>query len=729
MKKNNYYVGLLAGVLTAGVLQGSDGKENMPGLGDNPTSIVQGQASGITEELKVAASELAASYDERAEGSQNQAIRGLFRARANHLRATFGIANATESIEPDENDSLYIEKTRYNYAKKLANYYKLKGNEEFARDLKNDFAYLDYYTAFLASQKFENNDNFRNYQISKTRLGYTTFINNAPMRNESDAKLYPTLRTQQIFGSEDYIVPGMYQYVIAYPVTKAEIEAWVDRLRNMHNDEALKERRKPIIFQAQKFETRTMTPVTENKDFEIKSYWCNINTGDNMLSASTYYNKLKSYNKPIVFGKTERDLKFSTGVKASYFKQEVSYQEYLELVNQYGDNFFVGFVHLKPNSMQELQQQLGALIKSKNVNQIRIDHETYVDVANIPLEYLGCIKIRNMSFSNYQNPNGELFLIRTMLGNINNVNCKTIYCFDSPYPEQNTSVNRVYERMKGNALELNSQRIVYVDKLPEDINERLREMEKAYLQYIKHHELEYLSGYVNIENKPSELSDNEWRKVIILKGKAEEIKMLMCYDQVPKEKFFIVKNTINEIIEAGIALSRLNEANIAYELETRGLQIQNVTGDGNCGIYALLAGLNPDQASNYEHVSPSTEEGSPWQNAANLRQALFGNTNALGQMVTDVAAHNQVNRWLALDNQQALQAVNTHVRNQGRSSLVILDTTVTVESGVAFTVIGANGEQIRYNTLTDALNEAGNNPLMLVYTPNHWKAVVPKINN
>ena len=132
MKKNNYYVGLLAGVLTAGVLQGSDGKENMPGLGDNPTSIVQGQASGITEELKVAASELAASYDERAEGSQNQAIRGLFRARANHLRATFGVENATESIEPDENDSLYIEKIRYSYAKKLADYYKLKGNEEFA---------------------------------------------------------------------------------------------------------------------------------------------------------------------------------------------------------------------------------------------------------------------------------------------------------------------------------------------------------------------------------------------------------------------------------------------------------------------------------------------------------------------------------------------------------------------------------------------------------------------
>lgn len=527
MKKNNYYVGLLAGVLTAGVLPGSDGKENMLGLGDNPTSIVQGQDTGITEELKVAASELAASYDERADGSTNKAIRRLFRARANYLRATFGVENATESIEPDENDGLYVEKIRYSYAKKLANYYKQKGNEEFARDLKNDFAYLDYYTTLIASQKLENNDDFRNYLVSKTRFGYETHINNAPIRNATDAQLYPKLETQLIFSLDDYIMPGMYQYIVIYPVTRLEINDWVAQLREINKGDLTN----PIIFQAQKLETRTMSPVTENQYFEIKSYWCNINTGNNMLSASTYYNKLKSYNKPIVFGKTERDLKFSTGVKASYFKQEVSYQEYLELVNQYGDNFFVGFVHLKPNSMQELQQQLGALIKSKNVNQIRIDHETYVDVANIPLEYLGCIKIRNMSFSNYQNPNGELFLIRTMLGNINNVNCKTIYCFDSPYPEQNTSVNRVYERMEGNALELNSQRIVYVDKLPEDINERLREKERAYVQYIKSYDLEYLSGYVNIADKPAELSDEEWSRVIILKGKAEEIKTLMRYQR------------------------------------------------------------------------------------------------------------------------------------------------------------------------------------------------------
>ena len=106
--------------------------------------------------------------------------------------------------------------------------------------------------------------------------------------------------------------------------------------------------------------------------------------------------------------------------------------------------------------------------------------------------------------------------------------------------------------------------------------------------------------------------------------------------------------------------------------------------------------------------------------------------NPLQQFSNDLSSNKLGPTLFILDNFETIsnptevfEWINTYVRNQGRSSLVILDTTVTVESGVAFTVIGANGEQIRYNTLTDALNEAGNNPLMLVYMPNHWKAVIP----
>ena len=50
------------------------------------------------------------------------------------------------------------------------------------------------------------------------------------------------------------------------------------------------------------------------------------------------------------------------------------------------------------------------------------------------------------------------------------------------------------------------------------------------MQYIRHQDLEHLSGYVNIADKPAELSDEEWNKVIILKGKAEEIKTLMRHE-------------------------------------------------------------------------------------------------------------------------------------------------------------------------------------------------------
>ena len=59
------------------------------------------------------------------------------------------------------------------------------------------------------------------------------------------------------------------------------------------------------------------------------------------------------------------------------------------------------------------------------------------------------------------------------------------------------------------------------------------------------------------------------------------------------------------------------------------------------------------------------------------------------------------------------------------SSRHYLDTTVTAESGFAFTVINGNGKIRCYNTLADTLNAGGDNPLVLVYTPNHWKAVVP----
>ena len=105
MKKKNYLSGLLAGVLTAGMLQGSDGKEKMPGLEEKSMSVKQTETnSAITEELKMAASELAASYDDRAIESKNDDISRIFRARSQYLGTTFEVENAKELPETDHDN-------------------------------------------------------------------------------------------------------------------------------------------------------------------------------------------------------------------------------------------------------------------------------------------------------------------------------------------------------------------------------------------------------------------------------------------------------------------------------------------------------------------------------------------------------------------------------------------------------------------------------------------------
>ena len=65
--KNKYLNGLLAGVLTAGVLQGSGGKENMPGLGGQQTPVVRAQTA---DELPAELQELFLTF------SQSLAERG-----------------------------------------------------------------------------------------------------------------------------------------------------------------------------------------------------------------------------------------------------------------------------------------------------------------------------------------------------------------------------------------------------------------------------------------------------------------------------------------------------------------------------------------------------------------------------------------------------------------------------------------------------------------------------
>ncbi|MFQ6723121.1 MAG: hypothetical protein ACLRFH_01820 [Opitutales bacterium] len=47
-------------------------------------------------------------------------------------------------------------------------------------------------------------------------------------------------------------------------------------------------------------------------------------------------------------------------------------------------------------------------------------------------------------------------------------------------------------------------------------------LQQDYDRYIRDKDIVYLSGYVNVKNKPKELSDAEWDHVLILKEKVKE---------------------------------------------------------------------------------------------------------------------------------------------------------------------------------------------------------------
>ena len=56
--------------------------------------------------------------------------------------------------------------------------------------------------------------------------------------------------------------------------------------------------------------------------------------------------------------------------------------------------------------------------------------------------------------------------------------------------------------------------------------------------------------------------------------------------------------------------------------------IQNVTGVGNCGFYAILQALKPN--SDFSSVQRG---GRQWQQAEKLRQTMFPEDTCLSQMV------------------------------------------------------------------------------------------------
>ena len=175
-----------------------------------------------------------------------------------------------------------------------------------------------------------------------------------------------------------------------------------------------------------------------------------------------------------------------------------------------------------------------------------------------------------------------------------------------------------------------------------------------------------------------------------------------------------------ERIAADIERSENNLRIIGPQIEDANYHIQDVRGDGNCGFYAILKCLHPDK--NYEDVTHGDEN---WNSAENLRRKIFSTNPNLSQMVIDRSDPLQNNRFLPLD----LGVLSAITRAQGRPIIVINSTCVDNPAfedptNHMFITVSPDGGRIFPTNFGDALRSAGERPIVLLYTPNHWKAVI-----
>ena len=199
--------------------------------------------------------------------------------------------------------------------------------------------------------------------------------------------------------------------------------------------------------------------------------------------------------------------------------------------------------------------------------------------------------------------------------------------------------------------------------------------------------------------------------------------------------------TINQMPSLNTTSSKLDDLEIAtikreteelqrseYNLQKIGPQImeanyhiQDVQGDGNCCFYAILQCLNPDK--NYEHV---TQEDENWQEAKNLRD-IFSQDPNLSQMVTNLLDPQQKNRFLPLEPE-----VLSRIAQRLNLPIIIINSTYVEDAAFedptnhGFIIVNPKESTITpTDTFKDALETTGENPIVLLYTPNHWKAVIP----
>ncbi|MDR2769611.1 MAG: hypothetical protein LBB19_03630, partial [Puniceicoccales bacterium] len=142
----------------------------------------------------------------------------------------------------------------------------------------------------------------------------------------------------------------------------------------------------------------------------------------------------------------------------------------------------------------------------------------------------------------------------------------------------------------------------------------------------------------------------------------------------------------DEIQALALALQDYNMAgqnmpNIQLQLTRAHYAVHPIRGDGNCGFYAILQALHPDQ--DYARVQQNDQQ---WQAAAGLRHAIAGADPSLGHL------REMVTTPLGTEDQQmgfnALPAVARHLNRP----LVVINTTATDPNNV-FAYYDQNGNQ------------------------------------
>lgn len=662
-----------------------------------------------------------------------------------------------------------------------------KKSPEIIRAEANAKGKLDSYSALVVAQ-YMDSESIKTLQEVNSKYGaepskkrniqihgklFNQLRKNPNPVTQENQHLFSEIQTQQIFDEEDYIIPGMARYIITYPVDEGEIEDWIEKLGNAE-----------IIFN---YVTASMEDIISKR---IEQEYNFIIIKNYILDNAIYYPdykkfKTKEYGDKIIFPfvfsvpwcKVE-DLQMDLNVVEIeiYDGQTIktlSTYKVLMIASSYKVSKFSTpnldiFCTWETLCDKNLENSTCKNFYGINLKKLRLSHDRASSKFTANVGYFPFLNRKYGSINGifniasfqkiYINPylhgssrlvwmGGDKYrYLRQYVKNKDIMYKGKIYTMDDDFekeklsPEELKAITEKIEEIRSNSIE-----VVFYTK--EQI-QAIEQQRTLFYNFVKCNFLERYMQYINLENpkqvlqyehkeecgirsadeleddedylpidfdeKAESLTQYEWDNYVLpLKREARKLMAVMRCEELPIENFHS-EDGLNQQIAAAIDLNRINEEVIANELSKRGLIIQNVTGDGNCGIYALLAGLNPANAVNYTHVSRNSTE---WIAAANLRRVLFANNNDLIQMGS----------WLALDDANTLQAVNNYLMARGRS-LIILDTTVTVESGVAFSLVNANGERQFFNTLEEVLQAGGDNSLMLVYTPNHWKAVIPDSN-